>query len=185
MSRRIILASSSLRRKQLLKQAGFEFETIASDVEEVIDNQLALELAIEKLAYQKAYQVHQHHKDAIVIGADTIVVCENEVLNKPNSKEEAREMLLKLSGRTHFVITGVCIIDGLPFTFHELTKVTFISLTTDMIETYISTDEPYDKAGGYAIQGLAKDFIKEYSGDYENVVGLPLTKVVSYLQKLI
>ncbi len=183
MSRRLILASGSLRRKQLLEQAGFHFETIASDVEEVIDNQIALELAIEKLAYQKANQVHQHHKDAIVIGADTIVVCDNEVLNKPSNKEEARKMLQKLSDRTHLVITGVCIVDGVPFTFHEVTKVTFISLTTDMIEAYISTDEPYDKAGGYAIQGLAKEFIKEYSGDYENVVGLPLTKVISYLQK--
>lgn len=185
MSKRLILASGSLRRKQLLSQAGFEFETIVSDVEEMIDSDLALEVAIEKLAYQKAYQVYQYHKDAIVIGADTIVVCDHEVLNKPGNKEEARVMLSKLSGKTHQVITGVCIIDGSPHTFHEVTNVTFISLTTDMIEAYISTNEPYDKAGGYAIQGLAKDFVKEYVGDYENVVGLPLAKVISYLGKLI
>ncbi len=185
MNKRLILASGSLRRKELLTQAGFQFETIVPNIEEIVDLTVSLERAVENLAQQKATWVHNKHHDAIVLGADTIVVCDGEVLGKPNSKDEARHMLLKLSNKTHRVITGVCIIDETYFTFSETTEVTFIQLNQEMIDSYISTDEPYDKAGGYAIQGLAKEFIKDFSGDYFNVVGLPLKKVAAYLQKRI
>ncbi len=181
-----MLASASKRRQELLQAKNVVFDIVAPNVDEHIENGIPLTQAIEKLAWTKARQVYQQYPDAIVIGADTVVVCEEEILGKPNNRQEVIDMLEKLSNKTHSVITGVCIIDqGYPHIFHEITKVTFVALSKQQIEQYADTDEPYDKAGSYAIQGSAAKFVKSYEGDYDNVVGLPVMKVLEHLQKIL
>ncbi|MDD6525255.1 MAG: Maf family protein, partial [Firmicutes bacterium] len=146
------------------------------------DNDLIEE--IKSLAYRKAYKVFEEHKDSIVIGSDTIVVADNQVLGKPKDRMDAINMLHMLNGKTHMVITGVCIIDDEKCEcFANVSKVTFDKMSDEEISSYVDTKEPMDKAGAYAIQGMAAKFIERIDGDYYSIMGLPLHDVYKILQK--
>lgn len=176
--KKLILASGSPRRKELLTTAGLEFEIIVADVDEVIPEEAEPQDVVKSLALQKAEAVAKNYPDCIVIGADTIVVNDNTILGKPKSEEDAVEMLCALSGRTHYVCTGVALVCGeRAKSFCETTEVEFHSLTRDEIVSYVKTGEPMDKAGAYGIQGKGCVLVKQIVGDYFNVVGLPVSKV--------
>ncbi|MBS2771585.1 septum formation inhibitor Maf [Anoxybacillus rupiensis] len=182
---KLILASSSPRRKQLLNMAGLHFDTLASEIDEHIQANQKPEEMVQSLAYQKAKEVQRKHRDAYVIGADTIVVHEGQALGKPKTKQEAFEMLNRLSGQTHEVFTGVAILSPEKETvFAERTAVTFWDMTKEEIWEYIETGEPMDKAGAYGIQGKGALFVKQIVGDYFSVVGLPLSRTIRELKKL-
>lgn len=186
--KKIILASSSPRRKELLKQVRLSFEAIPSKVDERIkDGESPVEHVV-RLAEEKALDVANNSKASWVIGADTIVLLDGEIMGKPTSGEEAYQMLHKLSGKEHRVITGYCIFEtGAQKSIkdHMETTVTFKELTEREIEGYIKTEEPFDKAGGYTIQGMMGSFmIKEIKGSYTNVVGLPICELVEALQRV-
>lgn len=173
----LILASASPRRKELLSLAGFDFEVITSDVEEVIDPSLKPYELVMSLASQKARAVAYKHKDKTVIGSDTVVVLGGKVLGKPYSAEEAVQMLKSLSGNTHEVFTGVCLIKGeRKHCFYERTAVTFHPLEDELIEQYVASGECNDKAGAYGIQGKGCVLVKGIEGDYFNVVGFPVAR---------
>ena len=181
---RIILASKSPRRKELMELLRVPFDIIVSDIEENIDYDNDLVKEIEKLSYQKAEAVFRDHDDALVIGADTIVKIGNDVLGKPHSIEEAKKMLRELSDNTHEVVTGVTIMYGDNVeTFSKVASVTFYPLTDEEIDEYIKTNEPLDKAGSYAIQGDGAKFIKEIDGDFYTIVGLPVAELYHRLKK--
>ena len=181
---RIILASKSPRRKELMELLRVPFDIIVSDIEENIDFDNDLVKEIEKLSYQKAEAVFRDHDDALVIGADTIVKIGNDVLGKPHSIEEAKKMLRELSDNTHEVVTGVTIMCGNDVeTFSKVASVTFYPLTDEEIDEYIKTNEPLDKAGSYAIQGDGAKFIKEIDGDFYTIVGLPVAELYHRLKK--
>ena len=181
---RIILASKSPRRKELMELLRVPFDIIVSDIEENIDYDNDLVKEIEKLSYQKAEAVFRDHDDALVIGADTIVKIGNDVLGKPHSIEEAKKMLRELSDNTHEVVTGVTIMCGNDVeTFSKAASVTFYPLTDEEIDEYIKTNEPLDKAGSYAIQGDGAKFIKEIDGDFYTIVGLPVAELYHRLKK--
>lgn len=180
----IILASASPRRKALLERKGIEFDTCPCPIpEKKIEGELPKEMCM-RLAGEKAVYASNKFPSSFVIGADTIVCLDNEVFGKPKDRENAHKMLSDLSGKMHDVITGVCII--IPgkgrINFTETTHVYFKNLSSAEIEDYINTKEPYDKAGAYAIQGEANKFIERIEGDYDNVVGLPVERVASYLE---
>lgn len=182
----IILASQSPRRKELIKRLGLDAINIPSQIEEIIDNDLSFEDNAMDLAYQKAMDVFKKHKEDIVLGFDTIVVCGNEIMGKPKDKDEARQYLNKLSASTHRVITGCAILKkGYSTSFYSSASVHFCKMTEDEIESYISTDEPYDKAGAYGIQGLASKFIDSIHGDYYAIVGFPISKIYKEIQKFL
>lgn len=182
---KLILASSSPRRKQLLNMAGLHFDILASEIDEHIQANQTPEEMVQSLAYQKAKEVQRKHRDAYVIGADTIVVHEGQALGKPKTKQEAFEMLNRLSGQTHEVFTGVAILSPEKETvFAERTAVTFWDMTKEEIWEYIETGEPMDKAGAYGIQGKGALFVKQIVGDYFSVVGLPLSRTIRELKKL-
>ena len=181
---RIILASKSPRRKELMELLKIPFEIIVSDINESIDHDNDLVLEIEKLSYQKAMSVFLKNQDALVIGADTIVKIDNKVLGKPHSIAQAREMLQLLSNNTHEVITAVTILyQDKVETFSEIASVTFYPLSDEEIDEYINTNEPMDKAGSYAIQGDGAKFIKCINGDYYSIVGLPIGELYHRLNK--
>ena len=185
--RKIILASKSKQRKKLLKIIGLDFKIEKSNYIEDMTEKLPAHKLAQKLALGKAQDVAQKHKNAIVIGADTFVVLGKEFLGKPHTPQKAREMLKKISGKKHQLITGIAIIDtkgNKIFTDYEITEVWFKKLTATEIEKYIKTGEPLDKAGGYAIQKLGCLFIKKINGGYTNAVGLPMDKIYKYLLKL-
>ena len=175
----IILASNSPRRRYLLEKAGMQFEINEEDFQEANP-----ENHVKILAKAKATDVSQRHPDSWVIGADSIVLISNTILEKPKSISDALRMLNLLSGNTHVVLTGYAIICGQKSHFFSdvvTSNVTFKTLTNDEIEWYIQTSEPYDKAGGYAIQGLGSFMIKSINGSYSNVVGLPVCEVIDHL----
>ena len=181
---KIILASQSPRRKELLALLGIEFEAIPADIDEEIDINKDLVSEIEKLSYQKANHIYKDHTDCLVIGSDTIVKIGNHVLGKPKSFEQAKEMLTMLSDNTHEVVTGVTIIvNDKVETFSSIAKVTFYPLTEKEIDEYIKTNEPMDKAGSYAIQGLGAKFIKSIDGDFYTIMGLPIGELYHRLNK--
>ena len=174
---RLVLASASPRRKELMALAGFDFEVITADVDEVFDPLLEPCKLVMSLAFQKASAVASSNPDATVIGADTVVVLDGKVLGKPHSEEEAVQMLRELSGNTHEVYTGVCIIKGdKVHKFYECTKVTFWPLEDELIAEYVATKDPMDKAGAYGIQGKGSVLVKGIEGDYFNVVGFPVSR---------
>ena len=183
---KIILASASPRRRYLLKQAGLDFSVVPSRFNE---NSLAMstpESYVRQLAEHKAKDVSQRHPDSWVIGADTIVLIQDTILGKPNSRAEAYGMLKKLGGNTHQVLTGYCICcqtKGRIFSDTVKTDVQFKSLSEKEIEWYIQTGEPFDKAGAYAIQGLGTFLVKSINGSYTSVVGLPVCEVIEFLIK--
>jgi len=181
---KIILASQSPRRKELLSLLGLNYEAIPADIDEQIDLNNDLIKEIEKLSYQKANHVFKNHSDALIIGSDTIVKIGNDVLGKPSSYEQAKKMLEELSNKTHEVVTGVSIIVGESVeTFSSIAKVTFYELSEKEIDEYIKTNEPMDKAGAYAIQGIGAKFIKSIEGDYHTIMGLPIGELYHRLQK--
>lgn len=185
----IILASASPRRKELLEQIGIEFFCHPAVGEEKVSKTNPKDI-VKELALQKATEVAKQYPDAIVLGADTIVSCDGQILGKPVSRQNAMEMLNMLQGRTHEVLTGVCIlkmIDGTiaeQILFEEETKVEMHAMSFEEIEEYVKSGECDDKAGSYGIQGKCAAFIKGIIGDYYNVVGLPVSRVYQSLKKL-
>lgn len=173
---KIVLASKSPRRSEILKNAGIDFTVRVADADETIPDGTKPQDAVVFLAARKAMAV-ERAEDELVLGADTVVVLDNKVLGKPKDREDAYNMLRSLSGRVHSVFTGVCAIgNGVSITFAEETKVEFLPLTDKEILNYIDSNEPYDKAGAYGIQGLASKFVRGIEGDYFNVVGLPISR---------
>ena len=183
----IILASSSPRRKELLSQAGVAFSIVVSGCDETpIPGESATEM-VERLAVIKAAVVADQHRDAFVIGADTTVCIDGEVLGKPESFDEACSMLRKIQGRTHEVLGGISIINrsqGLELRWSHSTKVTMAKMSEDVIARYVQSGEPMDKAGSYAIQGLGLQFVDTVEGSYSNVVGLNISALMIELLKL-
>lgn len=186
---RYILASASPRRRELLAQAGFQFEVIPSSIEETITKTVPSEIVME-LAAQKAKDVFCNYgqKDCVVIGADTIVVYRDEILGKPADKAEAYDMLSMLADRTHQVYTGVSLVisrKGIAHTrtFYESTDVTFCPVSPKDLRAYVETGDPLDKAGAYGIQGAFAIHVKRICGDYNNVVGLPVCRLYQELRK--
>ncbi len=179
---RIILASASPRRRELLTQLGWEFEVIVSDVEEIITKTLPQEV-VEELSYIKAKDVFEKTEgDVLVIGSDTVVAYENRILGKPRDEEDAKETLGRLAGNSHYVFTGVTLFkregeNVTSKTFHEATRVEFYPMSKEEIDWYVSSGECGDKAGSYAIQGLGGRFVKSIEGEYNNVVGLPIARL--------
>lgn len=181
---RLILASQSPRRKYLLQKAGLVFQVIPSDVDESAVPMADPVTYVSTLARTKAEDIASRHPDAWIIGADTIVLIGSDILGKPGSKREAREMLRHLSGQTHQVYTGYalcCRAMGRLITDAVKTDVRFKVLSEAEIEWYIQTGEPFDKAGAYAIQGLGTFLVRSISGSYTNVVGLPVCEVIEAL----
>lgn len=173
---KIVLASKSPRRSEILKNAGIDFTVRVADADETIPDGTKPQDAVVFLAARKAMAV-ERAEDELVLGADTVVVLDDKVLSKPKDREDAYNMLRSLSGRVHSVFTGVCAIgNGVSITFAEETKVEFLPLTDKEILNYIDSNEPYDKAGAYGIQGLASKFVRGIEGDYFNVVGLPISR---------
>ncbi len=185
---KLILASASARRAQILRDAGLPFQIISSAIDEAPMEGESPQDLVRRLAEQKAQLVAARAVGpAIVIGADTVVVLNGKILGKPRSAEEARAMLEQLSGRTHAVITGIALIrlpDEAARQELETTQVTFAPMTEEDISSYVATGEPFDKAGGYAIQGRGGRHITRIEGGYFNVVGLPLGKLYGLLKEL-
>ncbi|PLR75507.1 septum formation inhibitor Maf [Bacillus sp. V3-13] len=181
---RLILASSSPRRKELLENLHLEFEISGSDVDEIFDPQSSPEEIVTELADRKARFVAGKFPSAFILGSDTIVVSGGKVLGKPEDEADAVSTLRKLSGKTHAVFTGVSIIgNGKNIKFYEKTDVTFWELTDEEIKTYVNSGEPFDKAGSYGIQGLGSMLVKEIKGDFFTVMGLPVSRTVRELRK--
>ena len=184
----MILASSSPRRQKLLQLLDYPFDIMLPDVDEskLQPNGNPEQYCI-CLAEMKTYDISQQYPHALVIGADTIVVIENQILNKPNNSDHAINMLEMLSGRTHQVYTGVCLKwmeNNIQHSFAEITMVTFQKLAKEDILYYIDTFPPYDKAGSYGIQDLSAVFVKSIQGCYDNVLGFPLSRFYQELKKL-
>jgi septum formation protein len=180
----LILASRSPRRKEICELLGLEFEIIPAQSEVPLDTDILPEKAVERVAEEKAREVFLKHPDSVVIGADTAVYVDNTFLGKPESKADAVRMLKMLSGKIHSVITGVSVISkNKTVTFSEKAQVEFKVLSDEEIEYYISTHEPDDKAGAYAVQGIGARFIKGINGDFYTVMGLPCHRLYEVLRK--
>lgn len=187
---KIILASGSPRRIELLKKITENFEVYPSDIDEESITEKDPSAFAVRAAEEKAKAAGNKFPGTVVIGADTIVVYENQIYGKPKNHDEAREMLKTLSGRSHQVITGIAIFKAgtgrdlsLQITDHEKTEVVFKKLTDEEIENYLAGYEVLDKAGSYAIQDIEEAFIEKINGDYDNVVGLPVGKLKKMLAK--
>ena len=185
---KLILASNSPRRKQIMTDAGFEFEVIPSNYEEKRETDSFSYEIIEDLATQKALDVVRRvDNDKVVIGADTVVVLDNKILGKPKDKQGAFDMLKSLSGRTHFVVTSICGINtktNRAALLSTTSYVRFKELSDEQIHYYIDNFNPLDKAGSYGIQELPPDFLDKYEGSFENIVGLDSEAVKSVIQQL-
>lgn len=186
---RIILASASPRRKELLQKTGMEFEIIPAKGEEIITGNLPWEV-VEELSLQKAQEIaKQQNEECIVIGADTVVAKDEKIMGKPKDRETAFQMLTEISGTTHQVYTGVTLIrtgkQKKTVTFSEKTEVSLYPMTDEEKNAYIETGDPMDKAGAYGIQGDFAVYVKSIQGDYYNVVGLPIGKVYQELKQLL
>jgi septum formation protein len=184
----IVLASISPRRQELLKQVGIRFEVVPSNVSEDFDPAQPPRDVARTLAERKAGSVAMLRPESLIIAADTIVVLDGEILGKPDSTGNAVRMLERLSGRTHLVITGVvlrCIDQRVHEILDVTTEVTFGDISKGMVEKYVATGEPMDKAGAYGAQGMGAMFIKSIRGSYSNVVGLPLFEVVGMLRRYV
>jgi septum formation protein len=196
---KIILASASPRRAEVLRDAGIRFTALATKTDEARLPGEAVEAMVRRLAGAKARAAADALRErtagegakaaepAIIVGADTTVEIDGEALGKPGSVEAARAMLVRLEGKTHRVLTGVAMIrlpDGASRVETEQTEVRFATMTPTEIETYVATGEPFDKAGGYGIQGFGGRFVERVEGCYFNVVGLPLARVYRMLREL-
>ena len=189
--RRIILASASPRRRELLERAGVKFEVIPASGDENRTSDDPKE-AVAQLARDKAVSVKATVEDAeegtVIIGSDTVVVFQNMILGKPHDQEDAADTLKKLQGNTHQVYTGVSVLEKKngqwqEHTFYESTDVTFYPVSDGEIREYVATGEPMDKAGSYGIQGLFGIYVKGINGDYNNVVGLPAARLFYEMKK--
>ncbi len=183
---KLILASGSPRRIELLKMLGCKFQVIPSKIEEKVNPHLSPIQNVKRLSRQKALDVVSKVSDGIVIAADTVVVLNKRILGKPKNEKEAREMLKKLSGKEHRVITGLAVVDAKTKKILQdvvITKVKFQKLNKDLINRYIASGEPMDKAGAYGIQGKGALLVESIKGDYFNVAGLPLNKLNQLLEK--
>jgi septum formation protein len=181
----VILASASPRRSELLRQIGIEFSVITSDTAEIHDGELTAREVAQVNAYRKARNVAKKHPDALVLGADTLVYLETVLLGKPGSLEHAYQMLEQLQGRTHEVVTAVCLLNlrnHRQRIFTEVTDVTFRSLDAVKIRRYLTKVNPLDKAGAYAIQEEGDLIVEKIAGSYTNVVGLPVERLQTELQ---
>ena len=182
----LILASKSPRRRYLLEQAGLKFSVIPSSIDESKIPLCSPETYVRILSEAKVDDISKKYPEKWVIGADTIVLKNNDILGKPRSKDDARTMLKQLSGQVHQVLTGYavcCKAKNKMFSETIKTDVLFKNLTHDEIEWYVHTREPFDKAGSYAIQGLGTFLVKSINGSYTNVVGLPVCEVIEFLIK--
>lgn len=180
---KLVLASKSPRRSEILKNAGIDFTVRVADADETIAEGTKPEDAVVFLAARKAMAV-ERFEDETILGADTVVVLDDKILGKPRDREDAFNMLKSLSGRVHSVFTGVCAIsDKGSITFAEETKVEFYPLTDEEINDYIASGDCYDKAGAYGIQGLASKLVRGINGDYFNVVGLPISAIYKKILK--
>lgn len=181
--KKLILASKSPRRKEILEKCGIPFACMPMEMDETLDDSLSLEERIRDLAIRKAKARLALNPDAVVLGSDTIVTVDDEILGKPADREDACRMLKKLSGRTHRVITGVCIISSeRMYSGVSVSEVTFAQMSDEEIKSYAATGECDDKAGAYAVQGYAARFISHISGDYYAIMGLPLHMVYTELK---
>ena len=185
LSKNFILASQSPRRRELLHLLDIKFKVIPSDVEEVIPEGLSFPEVVMDLAVQKAVAIAKDHPDSTVLGFDTLVILDDVALGKPISRDHAFDMLKRLAGRTHTVMTGcalVCCDETL--TLYDEADVTFLPMTDDEINEYLDTGEPYDKAGAYGIQGYGGRYISRVEGDFYSVMGIPLNKLYQLLRGL-
>ena len=182
---KIILASQSPRRRELLERMGItDFKVIPAKGEEIAARSLTPDQLVEELSRKKCAEVAAARPDDLVIAADTVVAINNRVLGKPRSEEDAARMLATLSGRLHTVYTGVTVsLEGKTITAHEMTSVRFRTLTQADIIRYIATGEPMDKAGAYGIQGYGCTLVESISGDYYNVMGLPVCRLARMLAR--
>jgi len=181
----IILASASPRRSELLRQIGVEFSVVTSDTPEIHDGELTAREIAQVNAYRKARNVAKKHPDALVLGADTLVFIETLLLGKPGSLEHAYQMLEQLQGRTHEVVTAVCLLNlrnHRQRIFTEVTNVTFRPLDAVKIRRYLTKVNPLDKAGAYAIQEEGDLIVEKIAGSYTNVVGLPVERLQAELR---
>ncbi len=184
MYKQLILASQSPRRRELLAMCEIPFTIVNSHVDEILNMDLPITLAVEDLAYRKAKEVAQRYPEAVVIGADTLVIIDGEILGKPKDAMIAAEMLRKLSGKVHQVITGISIISPTETeTYSSTVDVEFYELSEDQIRKYVDSKVPLDKAGAYGIQDKGGLFVKGIVGDYYTVMGLPIARVYQSIQK--
>lgn len=184
--RKIILASGSPRRKELLEQIGMKFEIRKAEREEVITSMIPEEV-VKELSMQKAEEVAGKYDGDVIIGADTVVASEGQILGKPKDRADALRMLRLLQGKEHQVITGVAALlkeNGKVVNFAETTKVRVFPMTEEQMERYIDTGEPMDKAGAYGIQGSFAAYVSGIDGDYNNVVGLPVGRLYQEVLKM-
>ncbi|WP_016991886.1 Maf family protein [Lysinibacillus boronitolerans] len=183
---KLVLASASPRRKELLSMLTLPFEVLTSEVEETSVQANTMQDYVKEVALLKTRDVAKKAANATIIGADTIVVYNQELLHKPKTREEAISHLLRLSNNKHSVMTAVAIIEpnGKETTFVEETTVVFHRLSQELIEAYVDSGDPFDKAGGYGIQTIGTLLVKRIEGDYNNVVGLPLAALFSQLVDL-
>lgn len=184
----LVLASNSPRRKEILAMAGYDFIVHVSDADENVHGLKPYEL-VETLSKRKAEAVAGSYEDAVILGSDTVVSLDELILGKPKNREEAFSMIRSISGKKHTVYTGVTILrchngERIAETFHSKADVYAREMTDEMINEYISTDEPYDKAGGYAIQGIFAKYIERIDGDYYAVVGFPICEVAKRLENI-
>ena len=182
---KIILASKSPRRAEILRSVGWEFETQAANIDETRHESEDAVSYVTRLAREKAATIAQRAPDGLVLGADTVVVIGEIILGQPRDDEDARRMLTLLSGKWHEVLTGVALLRGDETLIeHESTRVRFCELSGEEIDWYVSTGEPRDKAGAYAIQGRGAIFIEGIEGDYFNIVGLPVRLVYEMMRRI-
>lgn len=182
---KIVLASQSPRRVELLRSVGLKFDIMPSDIKEEITEKVDSLRFVRDMALRKARSVQPKIAADLVIAADTIVTMDNEIFGKPKNADEASAMLKKLSGRIHHVITGFCLLTkNQQIIDHEITKVTFYDLDNNELDAYLASKEYADKAGAYGIQGLASLFVRRIEGCYFNVVGFPLAKFYQSLKSI-
>ena len=181
--RKVILASKSPRRQELLKEIVEDFDIVVSTSKEKRPLFVSLKKVPMYLAKQKATEIYKKNKDSLVIGADTVVICNNEILGKPKDKQDAKRMITMLSNKTHIVVTGVYLIcKEYKKAFYEVTEVTFKNMSQKEIDSYCELTNIYDKAGAYAIQEDAGQYIEKINGSYTNVVGLPVEALKKYIK---
>mgnify|MGYP006422809997 FL=1 len=181
---KIVLASQSPRRVELLKEISTQFEVVPSSIEEVLDPGLRPEANAQNLARAKAESIAPNFPDCWVIGADTLVTLDHQIFGKPEDEEDAKQILKKISGREHLVVTGICVVGPKKtLTKAVISQVKIKPLTDQEIEDYIATGEPMDKAGAYAIQGKGSFMVRSFSGSKNNIIGLPLDELKILLKK--
>ncbi len=184
--RKLILASASPSRKMLLEQAGLDFEVVVSGVDETVPPDYTPAQTVEALAQRKGQAVQALRPEAPIIAADSVVSIDGLILGKPKDDEAAKATLRRLSGRTHELITGVCLlINGQMDLFHQVTQVTFYPLTEEEIAEYVALGESRGRAGAYGIEGIGVVLVQSIQGDYPNIVGLPVAETIRRLHKLL